>query len=977
MALVADVNVSRTSGVAPLAVVFDASPTSYGALNTFNECRYEWDFGLSTPGFVNRPDVDATLGHGPVQARIFNETTNVTLLVTAPDGTTDTWSQTITVTPEASHTWAHTYYFDPILGNDLGLGTQASPFQTWTKCLTVADNDVLCILNPGEYTDYGSGSNVTNITGVYQVRAADPNNKPVIQKSATSSLVTFSAVTDCRFIDLDLHGNGAVSGNGHCVLGFSDYQLFLRCNFTLWNSAIQKGTTTPTTDGLVIADCTFSNNYGYAIYDDIITQVASGGPGRYHRYCAMLANTITDSQSQPLTRIFWQQSCVLYNTFGTCFAGNNQFRWQGRNGAPEVAQYCYVARNTFANAGTLSEVLIQLASAANTDIGLMQYVLIERNLCTQNSGTDKRFIEIRGQVTSLAVRHNIVIGAGRFLFMNARHNSAASGLFELFNNVHYHNHASSNSRLLIDQDGDANSAIGVLVMRNNVISLPSTTGGRVMRFNGAQVTATITSTNNCVYTPSIAGGDAAILFNCDFDDDGIAEAVSWTTWTTTHGKDANSIRVDPEFTDVAGNDFTPADGSPLIDTGFDLSAVVADTDYVGDSPPVDGDEAGGAQWDIGAIELVPPADPLDPVPAIHRLTTCVIGNFGAADVGTVIANAGDELPAAYEPSGATWHSELSKLFTVHDGGRISYMDADGAHLVNVPAAGNFANPPDFEGICVAHPESDFVYAACERNDPGLPDNTNTIKEINYLTEAVIRTFTLDGVSGFTTPAVNSGIEGITFVPNAFLATPSTTETGLFFVGVQETAVIHRFELTIDSSTSATTVTHKGSFASGFATEVAGLDFDPTEGILWAISDADGKIRALEPDGTLIAEWTAPTDSGAQEGIAVNGTTLFIADDGGNIRSYDFTRGGTISVRTGTYDDGDTANLRTSPLPGWRVFSWSGTANDASTKNNNTVLMDADKVVTVQFVQEESGLEGMVPRIPRINMLPRIRRRKRW
>ena len=58
---------------------------------------------------------------------------------------------------------------------------------------------------------------------------------------------------------------------------------------------------------------------------------------------------------------------------------------------------------------------------------------------------------------------------------------------------------------------------------------------------------------------------------------------------------------------------------------------------------------------------------------------------------------GGGLPAGYEPSGAVWHTGLSKLLLVSDDGLVSMMNADGTSVNNWSVAG------DLEAISVADP----------------------------------------------------------------------------------------------------------------------------------------------------------------------------------------------------------------------------------------------------------------------------------
>jgi hypothetical protein len=58
--------------------------------------------------------------------------------------------------------------------------------------------------------------------------------------------------------------------------------------------------------------------------------------------------------------------------------------------------------------------------------------------------------------------------------------------------------------------------------------------------------------------------------------------------------------------------------------------------------------------------------------------------------------------------------------------------------------------------------------------------------------------------------------------------------------------------------------------------------------------------------------------------------------------------GTISPTGGTYPAGEVVQLMADPDPGSRVRAWNGTDDDTSTGTTNTVTMDGDRTVTVEF-----------------------------
>ncbi|MHC4500217.1 MAG: InlB B-repeat-containing protein, partial [Planctomycetota bacterium] len=70
--------------------------------------------------------------------------------------------------------------------------------------------------------------------------------------------------------------------------------------------------------------------------------------------------------------------------------------------------------------------------------------------------------------------------------------------------------------------------------------------------------------------------------------------------------------------------------------------------------------------------------------------------------------------------------------------------------------------------------------------------------------------------------------------------------------------------------------------------------------------------------------------------------------------------GRVEPAAGTYYAGTTVALTAIPDNGYRVASWTGTANDTSRAKTNTVVMLSDKDVTVQFDQPRTIVVGSDP-----------------
>ena len=107
---------SRTSGIAPLAVFFDASGTGSVGVTSypFHEIQYSWNFGDSVAGAATTCGAvvagegfwacgsrvgtsSKNIAYGPVAAHVFETAGTYTVTLTAYDGT-NTATQTMTVT---------------------------------------------------------------------------------------------------------------------------------------------------------------------------------------------------------------------------------------------------------------------------------------------------------------------------------------------------------------------------------------------------------------------------------------------------------------------------------------------------------------------------------------------------------------------------------------------------------------------------------------------------------------------------------------------------------------------------------------------------------------------------------------------------------------------------------------------------------------------------------------------------------------
>jgi uncharacterized protein YjiK len=234
-------------------------------------------------------------------------------------------------------------------------------------------------------------------------------------------------------------------------------------------------------------------------------------------------------------------------------------------------------------------------------------------------------------------------------------------------------------------------------------------------------------------------------------------------------------------------------------------------------------------------------------------------------------NINQSLYNGYEPSGMVYHPLLDKIFLVGDDGDLTRMDTDGNNAVNFKING------DLEGVTVKPNEEEYVYIAQERR-------LNILK-VHTQNGNVISTLSLANVIPRPTNS-NKGIEALTFVPQGHHSYEQFENKGLFYIGIEETGMIHVLDLDFQNQR-ATLV---DSFTPVEArNDISGLHYSSDLQTLFILYDSANKIREITTAKELIKE----TDvlGTFQDGITLISScpdtqgSLFIAQDYGQVIRY--------------------------------------------------------------------------------------------
>lgn len=554
---------NRTSGPAPLAVVFDAvrsdsgvaAPLLSGSRRDYASYNYSWNFSDGASGTWTHSGKSKNEATGFVAAHVFDTpgSYRVTLAVTDTAGSVRSYEQTITVQdPEvifanSSADTAERTLYVAANGSDTNNGSLNRPLQTWARAKTLlfaSNGPRRVLLRRGDSFAHNTTGTITGRTGPFQVAAYGTGANPVINSpSATNELLALDATaTDVRVVDVDMYGNTA----GACIRPGTN-TLIHRCKLINFSNGVTTSDAHGLKDGVVLSENTIQNNDRYGVYFNFGQRVA------------ILGNLIDDVNGEHLVRSYITHSLVQHNIFRNGHPAKHQLKFCGyfptgsverAVGTPtETVEFSIISDNTFEQAGPINW-MITLGPVDNTKNQHTQDVVFERNVLRADPDTQVMLYANNNYIT---VRNNVFDGTLKpgvtAIRVTRRGVEPPPTGYNIFNNTCYSG-ASSGGITCAQIDSMASNT----TVRNNFAV--ASTGGLMIGNGGTG----LVQSNNVLVS---SGG----------------------------------------FVNAAAGDFRLTAGSAAIDAGMVLPHVIEDKNK--NRRNINGDGRNGAEPDAGAFEYVP------------------------------------------------------------------------------------------------------------------------------------------------------------------------------------------------------------------------------------------------------------------------------------------------------------------------------------------------------------------------------------
>jgi len=537
---------SRTSGVAPFSVFFDAVGSGTGVTQPtgttpdWASMHYRWSFDDPNAGMWTHNGKSKNTAHGYVAAHVFETpgTYRVTLQVTEPGGDLLNYHQDITVTNPDTAYAGQTYYVSAT-GSDSNTGTSpTSPFRTVTRgtsTLFASNGPRRLLFKRGEAWTASSTITASGRTGPFTIGAYGTGTNPVLNVTHSGDGIRFdTSVRDVRIVDLDVAGPYPATNGEGVQLGRDS--LLLRS--TVRGFRLGVGGHATNCIGNTIAECAIVDNGDYGMYYS--AGMSGGGDNDPPIHLAVIGNRFDNAIHNSLLRTYVSRSLWQGNLFQR--AGQSATRVMGLH-TPKKAEFVIIADNRFTS---LTAWVLEIGPENSENGG--------------SGGTPQNVenVIVEGNKFSLAAPGAV----SRFVLVWGRHITVRNNIFD-------HTTASWGGSILVARRGIGPIPVGVSI-DNNTAYRATASGGPWQFVDAASADMTLVR-NNIVYSP-----------------------LSSVTVATGTVSAQGNMTANPLFQNPNTGDFRLQVGSPAIDHGVLLPLRI---DYLGNVRPVT-----AGVYDVGAHE---------------------------------------------------------------------------------------------------------------------------------------------------------------------------------------------------------------------------------------------------------------------------------------------------------------------------------------------------------------------------------------
>ncbi len=466
-AVTAHLSASRTSGVAPLAVHFDASATtSTATTRPFHDLDYAWDYGDPGSGVWSTSGRSRNEDTGAIGAHLFETPGTYTVALTVRDATGASDSETVTITvtdPNVVFAGTNTICFSRD-GNFTGApaGAQQTTTTNWDTIANALGTGKRVLLKRGQAWNFSGTKRNLTFNGPGILGAFGTGNRPVIRFTSAGDRVfwlgtgtTPGQFHDFRFMDLEIDGDdyergfiwseGTVNNVTFLRISMHDaasFMFFAPSVLNYYNANGRPGHTLWS---------------GIAVFDTTFDRVIGDGTefnGRHIAYIGaqrlmFMGNTWNDATlGEHVLRLpLAQRALIAHNRLTNSRDRKHVIKLHG-NGSDRIT----IADNHFSS--VLGDWTISLGPQNNSSNEAVTNVVVERNELIFTSTTNVGFHLAASEVTT---RNNAIVltaaGGGTAVEVTRRgvepapsdhriyHNSAYNGGSGTFQFVKVHTSA--------------------------------------------------------------------------------------------------------------------------------------------------------------------------------------------------------------------------------------------------------------------------------------------------------------------------------------------------------------------------------------------------------------------------------------------------------------------------------------------------------------------------------------------------------